>query len=83
MHMACVWYYCVVCHQGKVVTIQIEDMQMKWISPESTTPLCVQPIGKIRVWGIGLENERGGPPPPPGESLLSRVCPTPSICAFL
>ena len=58
MHMACVWYYCVVCHQGKVVTIQIEDMQMKWISPESTTPLCVQPIGKIRVWGIGLENER-------------------------
>lgn len=44
--------------KGKVVTIQIEDMQMKWISPESTTPLCVQPIGKIRVWGIGLENER-------------------------
>eukprot|EP00731_Ephydatia_muelleri_P030773 Em0022g287a len=44
--------------KGKVVTIQIEDMQMKWLSPESTTPLCVQAIGKIRVWGIGLENER-------------------------
>lgn len=50
--------FTVCCLQGKVVTIQIEDMQMKWLSPESTTPLCVQAIGKIRVWGIGLENER-------------------------
>lgn len=44
--------------KGKVVTLQIEDMIMKWLSPESSTPLCVQPIGKIRVWGIGLENDR-------------------------
>ena len=61
---ACMWVhvrgstFTVCCLQGKVVTIQIEDMQMKWLSPESTTPLCVQAIGKIRVWGIGLENER-------------------------
>ncbi len=47
-----------VCVQGKVVFLQIQGMELRWLNPETSNPHAVQPINKIRVWGIGLENER-------------------------
>ena len=44
--------------QGKEVFLQIHGMELRLLDPESSTVLSVQVINKIRVWGIGSENER-------------------------
>ena len=44
--------------QGRVVFLQVQGMDLKWLDPETGNPISVQPINKIRVWGIGLENDR-------------------------
>jgi len=44
--------------QSRAVFLQIQGMDFKWLEPETSAPISVQPINRIRVWGIGLENER-------------------------
>ena len=38
--------------------LQVHNTDLCWLDPETSTPTTTQPINKIRVWGIGLENER-------------------------
>ena len=38
--------------------LQVHNADLRWLDPETSTPTTTQPINKIRVWGIGLENER-------------------------
>jgi hypothetical protein len=33
-------------------------MELQWVEPEASSPTTIQPINRIRVWGIGLENDR-------------------------
>ena len=38
--------------------LQIQGMELRLLDPKSSTVLSVQLINKIRVWGIGKDNER-------------------------
>lgn len=38
--------------------LQVHNADLRWLDPETSTPTTTQAINKIRVWGIGLENER-------------------------
>lgn len=44
--------------QGKEVFLQIQGLELRLLDPRSSIVLSVQQINKIRVWGIGKENER-------------------------
>ena len=44
--------------QDKTVFLQIHNANLRWLDPETSTPTLTQPINKIRVWGIGLENDK-------------------------
>ncbi|XP_065886432.1 uncharacterized protein [Dysidea avara] len=44
--------------QGKEVFIQISGLELRLLDPGSSTVLSAQLINKIRVWGIGVENDR-------------------------
>jgi len=36
----------------------VHEASLCWLDPETSSPTATQPINKIRVWGIGLENEK-------------------------
>ncbi len=38
--------------------LQVHNASLRWLDPETSSPTLTQPINKIRVWGIGLDNER-------------------------
>ena len=44
--------------QGQPVFLVIRGMELQWMESEGTSPTTIQPINRIRVWGIGLENDR-------------------------
>lgn len=46
------------CFQGEAVFLQVKGLDFFWLHPQTLSQLRVQPINRIRVWGIGLENER-------------------------
>ena len=35
-------------------------MELRWLNPADSSISVVTPINRIRVWGIGLENDRYG-----------------------
>lgn len=45
-------------HNGKPVFLQIQGRELRWLEPTTSQASFSQPINRIRVWGIGLENER-------------------------
>ncbi len=38
--------------------LQVHGATLRWLDPETSSPTLIQPINKIRVWGIGIDNER-------------------------
>ncbi len=36
----------------------MKGMNFHWLDPSTQAPITTQLINRIRVWGIGLENER-------------------------
>ena len=46
--------------QGEAVFLQVKGLELRWINPETSATRIVQPINRIRVWGIGLDNDRSG-----------------------
>ena len=41
-----------------MVYLQIQGMVIHWLDPETSNVIVSQPINRIRVWGIGQENDR-------------------------
>jgi amyloid beta (A4) precursor protein-binding family B protein 2 (Fe65-like) len=44
--------------KGKAIFLTIRGMELQWVEPESSCPATIQPINRIRVWGIGIDNDR-------------------------
>jgi hypothetical protein len=44
--------------QCEEVLLQVKGMELQLLKPGSSVPMATQLINRIRVWGIGLENER-------------------------
>ena len=44
--------------QDSKVYLQVHNAALRWLDPDTSSPTLTQPINKIRVWGIGLDNER-------------------------
>jgi amyloid beta (A4) precursor protein-binding family B protein 2 (Fe65-like) len=44
--------------KGQPIFLVIRGMELQWVEPEASSPTTIQPINRIRVWGIGLENDR-------------------------
>ena len=51
-------YLCTFSTQGKAIFLTIRGMELQWVEPESSCPATIQPINRIRVWGIGIDNDR-------------------------
>lgn len=48
--------FCIV--QGEEMLLQVKGMHFHWLDIAARAPITTQLINRIRVWGIGLENER-------------------------
>ena len=42
----------------KEVLLAVKGLTLAWLHPQNHVPIVTQPINRIRVWGIGLDNDR-------------------------
>jgi len=40
------------------VLLAVRGLTFLWLHPQSNVPITAQPINRIRVWGIGLDNDK-------------------------
>ncbi|CAH3148912.1 unnamed protein product [Porites lobata] len=44
--------------EGKDIRLLLEGEALKLVEPRTKVPLLVQPVSKMRVWGVGKEDQR-------------------------
>lgn len=58
--LSCLLLYSVVCIylQNDKLHLQIQGLDLKWLNAIDGSVILTQSINKIRVWGVGQDNDR-------------------------